>query len=120
MTTFAGGASAASRNFVNKIAAVFNLPRFHTQYPSVDVEFMLELAVTQVRRNAGLEDNEAEKLRTERSSLQQENSRLRFEKRLSEQAAETNFAEAERLRSENAKLRIQLRVSGETPRAWTF
>ena len=77
MTTFAGGASAASRNFVNKIAAFFNLPRFHTQYPSDDVDFMLRFPRSRkARRDAGLEDDEAEKLRIGRTFLWQENARL--------------------------------------------
>ncbi len=112
MTTFASGASAAYRNLVNKIAAFFNLPRFHTQYPSDDVDFMLRLARDKVRRDAGLEEGEVENLQIGRTSLREENSRLRREKRLSDQSAEQNFAEVERLKAENTELKTRIRALG--------
>jgi hypothetical protein len=112
---FAGGASAASRNIVNKIAAFFGLPKYHTKYPSDDVDFMLGLARDKARADAGLEEDEAERLRTEKTSLRQENSRLRHEKRLSDQSAESSFSENEKLRAENNELRIMVRALGGAP-----
>jgi len=117
MTIFASGASAASRKFVNKIAEVFKIPKFHTGFPSDDVNYMLELAVAKVRSDAGLEDNEAEKLRISRTVLRDENSRLRHEKRLSDLAAENSFAEVERLRAEIKELRTRVRALGGAPQA---
>src|SRR5262245_31328531 len=95
------GASAALRNVVKKIAARFRLPVFNTQYPSDDVDFMLDIAFDKARRDAGLEADEAENLLVRNTDLRREYERMRREKRLSDQAAERVFLEVEKLRAEN-------------------
>src|SRR5262249_15658932 len=52
-------------------------------------------------QDAGLEENEAEKLNVRNTDLRRDYDRLRREKRLSDQAAERNYAEVERLKAEN-------------------
>jgi len=109
------GASAALRNVVKKIAARFRLPAFNTAYPSSDVDFMLGLALDKARKDAGLEEDEAEKLHIRNSDLRREYNRLCREKRLSDQAAERNFAEVERLKAENTELRTKLHKMSDPP-----